>query len=201
MSAFHQGRRSCEPGFDIAAKIVVVIIWINGTFGAGKTTAARAVAQTLPQARVFDSEMVGLMLRHVLGSVPVRDFQDWPPWRGLVVEAASQILRYVGGTLVVPQSVLVEQYWSEIKSGLDEADIPVVHCVLDASPEALVQRIETDTVEVGARQWRLDHLPDYAVALPWLRREADLVVDTTRLSPVEVADAVVGGVGRPTLSE
>lgn len=41
------------------------------------------------------------MLRPVLASVPVNDFQEWPPWRGLVVAASSQILDFVGGVLVI----------------------------------------------------------------------------------------------------
>lgn len=51
------------------------------------------------------------MLRHVLATEKVDDFQDWRPWRALVVATAEQVLDYVGGTLVVPQSVLVREYW------------------------------------------------------------------------------------------
>lgn len=77
-----------------------MIIWLNGTFDVGKTTTSKELAAALPDARIFDSETVGLMLGPVLGSVvPVRDFQDWRPWRHLVVETAAQILDYVSGTL------------------------------------------------------------------------------------------------------
>ncbi|MHC3463794.1 AAA family ATPase [Streptomyces flavovirens] len=166
-----------------------MIIWLNGTFGAGKTTASKELCGLLPDARVFDSETVGYMLRHVLNTVPVKDFQDWPPWRTLVVETASQVLDFVGGTLVIPQSVLVEQYWGEIRTGLEKAGIPVRHFVLHTDPETLAQRIESDTVETGARQWRLDHIPRYQSALTWMRREAE-VIDTTHLSPTQVAKTI-----------
>jgi hypothetical protein len=43
------------------------------------------------------------MLRHVLPE-PVDNFQDLPPWRSLVIRTAIEILRYVGGALVVPQT-------------------------------------------------------------------------------------------------
>jgi len=36
-----------------------MIIWLNGAFGAGKTTAAAELAGTMPSARLFDPEMVG----------------------------------------------------------------------------------------------------------------------------------------------
>lgn len=170
-----------------------MIIWLNGTFGAGKTTASKELSALLPDARVFDSETVGYMLRHVLNTVPVEDFQDWPPWRALVVETASQVLDFVGGTLVIPQSVLVEQYWGEIRTGLEKAGIPVRHFVLHTDPETLAQRIESDTVETGARQWRLDHIPRYQGALTWMRREAE-VIDTTHLSPTQVAKTITASI-------
>ncbi|MEU7330827.1 hypothetical protein ABZ668_19935 [Streptomyces parvus] len=65
------------------------------------------------------------------------------------------------------------------------------HFLLHTDRDTLVERIETDTEpdSVGARQWRLDHLSDYERALPWLRREAQ-VVDTTGVPPTEVAETV-----------
>jgi hypothetical protein len=32
-----------------------MIVWINGTFGAGKTTTAAALVELLPAARLFDT--------------------------------------------------------------------------------------------------------------------------------------------------
>ncbi|MFE6888229.1 AAA family ATPase [Streptomyces sp. NPDC057694] len=170
-----------------------MIVWLNGTFGVGKTTTSKELAELLPDARVFDSETVGYMLRHVLNSIPVKDFQEWPPWRGLVVETASQVLDFVGGVLVIPQTVLVEQYWGEIHAGLAKAGIPVRHFVLHTDPDTLAHRIESDTVETGARQWRLDHISRYQDALPWLQREAE-TIDTTHCSPAQVAQTIAAGV-------
>ncbi|MFJ9507401.1 AAA family ATPase [Streptomyces anulatus] len=170
-----------------------MIIWLNGTFGAGKTTTAKEVTSLLPDSRLFDTEKVGEMLWHVLG-VPDRDFQDFPPWRGLVVETARLVLDHVGGTLVVTQTVLVESYWQEIHDGLTRAGIPVHHVLLHTDRDTLVERIETDgkPESAGARQWRLDHLTDYERALPWLRREAR-EIDTTDVLPSRVAEAVLRG--------
>ncbi|EWC59883.1 ATP/GTP binding protein [Actinokineospora spheciospongiae] len=94
-----------------------MIVWLNGPFGAGKTSASRELTELLPRARVFDSEEVGFMLRHVL-TEPVADFQDWPAWRALVVHTAAEVLSQVGGTLVVPQTVLDRSYAEEIFAGL-----------------------------------------------------------------------------------
>lgn len=80
-----------------------MIVWLNGTFGAGKTTTARELRTRLPGSRIFDAEHVGFLLRQVLPEPP-GDFQHLPPWRPLVVETATRILRYAGGTLIVPQN-------------------------------------------------------------------------------------------------
>ncbi|GAB2953542.1 AAA family ATPase [Streptomyces pseudoechinosporeus] len=169
-----------------------MIIWLNGAFGVGKTTTANELTTLLPDSRLFDAEQVGYMLRHVLGK-PARDFQDFPPWRGLVVETARQVLDYVGGTLVVTQTVLEKPYWGEIRTGLAQAGIPLRHFVLHTDHNTLVERIQDDMDPEGAdaRGWRLDHLDDYDQALLWLRREAELI-DTTHIPPPTVAKLVMG---------
>ncbi|TDD48531.1 ATP-binding protein [Nonomuraea terrae] len=164
-----------------------MIIWLNGTFGAGKTSTARELLPIVPEARYFDPEQVGYMLRTVSELPRVGDFQDWPPWRGLVVETAVRLLDYVGGVLVMPQTVLVEEYWREISGGLEKAGIPVRHFVLHADHDTLVRRIKGD--EESIREWRLGHLAAYQEAFPWLSREGQ-VVDTGRMSPGEVAGVV-----------
>jgi hypothetical protein len=167
-----------------------VIVWLNGSFGAGKTTTARLLVGRLPQARIFDTEYVGFMLRHVL-TEPVANFQDNRPWRTLSVRAAVEVLDHVGGTLVVPQTVLTESYAREIFDGLAAEGVKVHHFVLHVDREELVRRITEDTEEAGAKQWRLDHVERYQAALPWLR-ESGTVVDTTALRPEEVVDRIAG---------
>ncbi|MFB7719400.1 ATP-binding protein [Nocardia sp. NPDC056100] len=166
-----------------------MIIWLNGTFGAGKATTATELTALIPGSRIFDTEEVGVMLRHVLTSETVRDFQDWRPWRGLVVATATQVLDYVGGLLVIPQTVLVQQYWREIRSGFEAADIPVLHIALHADRSELTRRIERDIAETGARQWRLKHLDTYETARSWQSQEAH-VIDTTDLDPAGVAKLI-----------
>lgn len=172
-----------------------MIVWLNGAFGVGKTSTARELVQLLPDARIFDSEYVGYMLRHVL-TEPVEDFQDWPPWRSLVVQTAVQVLDFVGGTLVVPQTVLVEDYAREIFEGLRAAAVPVRHFVLHAQEDELVRRITEDTGEDrGAKDWRLGHLAKYQAALPWLHEDGE-VVDTTHVSASDTARELAARVSR-----
>jgi hypothetical protein len=86
-----------------------VIVWINGTHGAGKTTTSVLVQPLIPDSRIFDAETVGRTLMDIRPGLPETDnFQHWPPWRPLVVETARRVLDYTGGTLVIPMTVLVE---------------------------------------------------------------------------------------------
>jgi hypothetical protein len=168
-----------------------VIIWLNGTHGAGKTTTSTLLQQLIPNSRVFDAEKVGETLMDITPGLPMTDnFQHWPPWRPLVVETARHVLDYVGGTLVMPMTVLVEQYWREISAGLAEHGIPVRHFVLHADQDTLRGRIEKD--HPVASTFRLDHLGVYAeAARTWLHHEAE-VVDTTHLTASQAAAQIAG---------
>ncbi|MFC8387255.1 ATP-binding protein [Streptomyces sp. NPDC057238] len=174
-----------------------MIVWINGTHGAGKTTTGALVQRLLPDSRVFDAEKVGETLMDITPGLPwTGNFQHWPPWRPLVVETARHVLDYTGGTLVMPMTVLVEEYWREISAGLDRHGIPVRHFVLHADQETLRGRIAGDTVLGPDSPFRLSHLEPYAeAARTWLHREAE-VIDTTHLTPAEaalrIAEAVKG---------
>jgi hypothetical protein len=165
-----------------------MIVWLNGTFGVGKTTTLQLLAKTLPDARVFDSERVGELLAPILAGVPCDDFQEWDPWRALVVDTAVRVLDYVGGALIIPQSVLVQQYWDEISTGLSDHGIPVAHFVLHADEPTLIRRIETDPAMPGS-QWRLDHVKAYQQALLWLRSKGR-IIETDQLTPDQVADVI-----------
>ena len=173
-----------------------MIVWLNGTHGVGKTTTSVHVQQLIPESRVFDAEKVGVTLMDITPGLPATDnFQHWPPWRPLVVETARHVLDYVGGTLVIPMTVLVEQYWREISSGMARHGIPVRHFVLHADPDTLRKRIEGDTV-LGPSSFRLDHLASYAeAAQTWLHNEAE-VVDTTHLTPDQTALQIVDAFNR-----
>lgn len=172
-----------------------MIIWLNGTHGAGKTTTGALVQPLLAGSRVFDPEKVGETLMDISPGLPETDnFQHWAPWRPLVVETARRVLDYTGGILVVPMTVLVEAYWREISAGLAEHDIPVRHFVLHADERTLRRRIHDDVV-LGPSTFRLSHLEPYAeAARTWLHAEAD-VVDTTALTPEQAARRIVAMVG------
>jgi hypothetical protein len=83
-----------------------VIIWINGGFGAGKTTPtlAEELRRRLIDALVYDPEDVGIMLWKWMR--PAGDFQHLPSWRELVVATVLSLRRHHAETLIVPMALI-----------------------------------------------------------------------------------------------
>jgi adenylylsulfate kinase-like enzyme len=168
-----------------------VIVWLNGTFGVGKSATAAELARIMPGSRVFDAEIVGYMLMTILQDQTFSDFQDLPPWRTLVPVVTAEIERHTGQDLLAVQTVLSQAYWAELTGGFREQKLDVFHVLLEADPQVLAQRIEADEAERTARQWRLDHIGGYLAARGWLTAAADLVVDSTTRTPEQVAQVIV----------
>jgi AAA domain len=164
--------------------VIRVIIWLNGTYGVGKSATAQRLAALVPGSRVFDPEAVGQMLRGVLADRPVGDFQDWAAWRPLVAGALIEIARMTGQHIIAPQTVLRREYFDQIAGQLRAAELDVYHVVLDAADAVLRNRIETSD---EAREWRLTHLDEYQDARSWMTEAADFVVDTAASTPPQIA--------------
>ncbi|GAA0478720.1 NUDIX domain-containing protein [Streptomyces sp. NPDC046215] len=180
-----------------------MIVWLNGAFSAGKTSTAKELTELIPGSTLYDPEVMGGLLRHLLPPKrmgEVGDFQDLPIWRRLVVDAAVALLAEVGGVLVVPMTLLRQEYRDEIFGGLAARRIPVHHVLLTADETILRARIagreefEDDPERSEAvRRWAFDHLAPYREALPWLCADA-FVVDTGALTPREAAGRIAEAV-------
>ncbi|MFF4209489.1 NUDIX domain-containing protein [Streptomyces sp. NPDC001796] len=175
----------------------MTVVWINGAFGAGKTTTARELIELIPNSTLFDPEVIGAMVTHLLPPkhlAEVGDFQDLPIWRRLVIDTAAAMLAELDGVLVVPMTLLRQEYRDEIFGGLAARRIPVRHVLLAPAETILRQRIADREVppdlpdgEMRIRQWSYDHIEPYRTALAaWLAADAH-PVDTSALTPHEAA--------------
>jgi 2-phosphoglycerate kinase len=96
-----------------------MIIFINGAFGAGKTTTAEMLVSRIPHSLLFDAEEVGYFLRNVVGPiVAFDDFQDLPLWRTLTITATKMLRESYDRTLIMPMTIWYEPYFDEIMAGL-----------------------------------------------------------------------------------
>lgn len=170
-----------------------MILWLNGPFGVGKTTTTRALLAARPDARAHDPERLG----HVLGRLLRHrgDYQELPSWRrGTVLGVARRAGRSRGGVLVVPMTLQDPDVADEVLGGLRARGRALVHVTLDASPDVLRHRIDTDEREPDARVWRHLQLDRWADARPHLAARGP-VVDTDARTVDEVVDAVLGAAG------
>ncbi|WP_030803718.1 NUDIX hydrolase [Streptomyces sp. NRRL F-2799] len=189
----------------------MTVVWINGAFGAGKTTTARELIELIPNSTLFDPELIGAALPRLLPAkrlAEVDDFQDLPIWRRLVIDTAAALLAELGGTLVVPMTLLRQEHRDEIFGGLAARRISVRHLLLTPAETILRQRIAgrepspgVPDAEMRERQWAYDHIEPYRAALAsWLTADA-YPIDTSRLTPyqsaVRITEAVGSGAARP----
>lgn len=171
-----------------------MIVWLNGTFGVGKTATAAALCKKWVGSRVFDPEEVGYSIVRNLPDYPISDFQDLEPWRRLTVCTIDEVSRFTGQHLIAVQSVMRFEYWSELKAGLRERGHEVFHVLLETDNEHLRERIDSDEREKAAREWRLKQMERFVEERSWMTAEADLVVVNTSLSPEEVSDLIIGAI-------
>ncbi|MCM2418068.1 NUDIX hydrolase [Streptomyces sp. RKAG293] len=206
-----------------------MIVWVNGAVGAGKTSAARELLDLLPGSTLYDPEVVGTGLGQLLSEKrlqEVTDLQDLQIWRRLVVDTAAALLQEVGGVLVVPATLLRQEYRDELFGGLASRGIVVRHVLLDPGETILRERLARreeaeeelrpdpgERLEGGpagglplppgagapGRRWSGNHLPEYLDALSWLSTDA-YVIRTAKLTPRQtaerIAEALRQGVGR-----
>jgi gluconate kinase len=173
---------------------VLVIIWINGGFGAGKTTLAEELHRRLPDAVVYNPEDVGLMLWKWMPSNG--DFQHLASWRELVVATALSLRRHHSDTLIVPMSLIRDAYRAEILGGLDDAGEQVLHVFLETDAGVLRERLNARVTQPGrdwdqaAREFGMTGVDEMAAAAA-RQPGGTLLLRSDKLTPAELADEVL----------
>src|SRR5579859_3474909 len=163
-----------------------MIIFVNGSFGVGKSTVAEKLVERLPNSLLFDPEMVGYFLRLIVSPIAeFGDFQDLPMWRPLVVETARQLKLAYGRTLVMPQTIWYRPYFEEIMQGLRQFEPDLFHFCLTAGTETIYQRLRERGHTPEANPWVYQRVepcvaafqePNFAVQISNEKRSIDEVV-------------------------
>ncbi|GAB3115185.1 NUDIX hydrolase [Streptomyces calidiresistens] len=190
-----------------------MIIWLNGAFGAGKTSVAGELVELLPGGVLFEPGRLTAVLR---GTLPVKsweetgDVRNLPAWRRLVVEAVAAVHRETGGTLVVPGSLLDRSHRDEIFGGLAACGLSVRHLLVHVDEAVLRHRLRDRPPPTAGRTNppvpaygdpppdRLrapDPIGAYLRALEeWLALDAH-TVDAAGLTPRLIAERLARAVG------
>jgi hypothetical protein len=140
-----------------------MIIWLNGAFGAGKTSVARRILAFRPEAMLFDPEQIGFFLRRLL---PVAgDFQDLKLWRELTVRLLREAEASAKGPVVVPMTLVDPAYFEEIVGTLRASGVALRHFTLVASLGTLRRRLRWRLDWPSSRRWALARAEPCAAAL------------------------------------
>ncbi|MEO8482587.1 MAG: AAA family ATPase [Acidobacteriota bacterium] len=172
-----------------------VVIFINGSFGIGKTTVARNLRARLPGSIVFDPEPVGLALKFLSRWIPLRgrhtdDFQDLVLWRRACVWGV-RLSRRLRTTVIVPMTYSDVSYLREVVTGVETGEPRVLHLCLTAPWSVVEQRIRARAAALGVApsSWTLRRAAECCVAHQ--SPEFALHVPTGSRTPEEVASAVM----------
>ena len=128
-----------------------MILWINGAYGSGKSTIARALHKKLDKSFLYNPENSGNFIRE---NVPERmwkdDFQDYPMWRQVNVQMLKYLEKNHDGIIIVPMTIVRKKYYDEVITELRAAGVLLMHIILLANRETLFNRLiargeETDS--------------------------------------------------------
>ncbi|HUQ53793.1 MAG TPA: AAA family ATPase [Gammaproteobacteria bacterium] len=180
-----------------------MVIFINGSFGIGKTTVARGLVARLPGSVLFDPELHGLVLQRLARPFKrIDDFQDLRAWRAGSVRLI-RLARLLRPTVVVPMAFSNEAYLGEVVDGIRSFDVDTLHFCLTA-PLAVVQhRLQQREGRRGPTPWQLrraaecctEHQrPQYAVHVATQDRSShdvveDMLTQLRSRAPVQAASA------------
>ena len=174
------------------------VVWINGAFGAGKSTVAKRLAAALPDAAVFDPEPLARLIRAAMP--PARrpsDYQDSALWRHLTVEAVGG-LATSSGVVIVPMTLIDERYFADTIGVLRASGVHVHHFSLTASPATirrrLLKRQVTRLMHPRSTRWAIDRVERCCAALadPAFHEQ----IDTDALTVTEIVDRILARTGR-----
>jgi adenylylsulfate kinase-like enzyme len=90
-----------------------MILWINGAFGAGKTTVANELNRRIENSYIYDPENAGYFIRkNIPQQINTEDnFQDYKLWRDFNLKMLRFIADSFDGTIIVPMTVTNRQYY------------------------------------------------------------------------------------------
>ena len=206
-------RRARAAGSHREQRILTrMIIMINGTFGAGKTSVATALTGAVAGSMIYDPEIVGTALRYLTDGVrapdeDTDDFQDIALWPEMTVLTAERLYRQYRRPLIVPMTLAHPAYLAVIRRGLAAVAPPLYHFCLVASLDTISARLrgrDTDTtwaLRQARRYVPLFDDPRYAVHISTENRPVEeIVADILQYittTPHALAPAPAGARERP----
>jgi len=173
-----------------------VLVWIDGAFGAGKTTVAKVLARRWPAAMTFDPEQLGFLLRRVAPpDLRTRDFQEMPLWRQLVRQTAAGLIEHHRRPLIVPMALPDPRFRDEIVGELGRSGLDVRHFLLLASESTLRRRLFWRRSRPASRRWAREQNGRFPRELG--APELAICVQTDRRRVRDIVAEILGALPNP----
>lgn len=136
-----------------------MIYWLNGAYGAGKSTVAEKLKERIGNAHIFDAEEVGNAVRDNYPESLKHSiiFDGYPLWREMNVKLLKDMAQRYDGDIIVPMTLILDEAREEIIGGLTDGGIAVLYIFLDADAETLRARILARGEEEGC--WCMENIP------------------------------------------
>ena len=135
-----------------------MILWINGAFGSGKSSVAEAINKKVSPSFIYDPEQVGYFLWSVFPDVMKRkdDFQHMMIWREFNYKILKHISDNYSGLIIAPMTIYIKQYYDEIIGNLIRDGVSVLHIILSATRQTIIERLlQRDDTADG---WQAQHI-------------------------------------------
>ncbi|WP_062110600.1 AAA family ATPase [Bacillus niameyensis] len=175
-----------------------MIIWINGTFGSGKTTAAYELQRRIKDSFVYDPERFGyVLMANIPKEIAKGDFQDYPLWREANFQLLKQLALEYKGAIIVPMTLTNERYFEEIVGKLRDVGIIVHHFTLTASKPTIEKRLKKRFE--GKKSWAYQQMEGRLKSLEDEKFKEHLQTDS--MSVEEVVEAIARGSGLDLLPD
>ena len=174
-----------------------MLVWINGTFGGGKTATAYELERRVPGSVVCDPEHLGFGLRRMLPPALRTDFQRLRAWRSGVHEVLDLAARNHPGPVIVPMTLVDLGYFAEIIGRLRDDGHDVRHFALLADRATVLRRLNRRGFGYGLKRegWAVSRLDDCLARL----REPEFAehIDTDHRTVPQVADTIARSAALP----
>lgn len=162
-----------------------MIVWINGSFGVGKTSTAELLKNELNNSVIYDPEEIGGFLSNMF-NYEKDDFQDYELWRIL----NSDILKYMCSIyeiVIVPMTITNKDYYDEIVNELITSGIKINHFILNASRDNIIKRLDS---RKDSTEWAYNQVDRCIKAFEENKFDAE-IIDTDNMSIEEVVKNII----------
>ncbi len=169
-----------------------MLLWINGTFGVGKTHVAHELRRKIAGSVVSDPELLGMGIQRMYPPALRTDFQETPWWAATVAEILIDLDSRHPGLVIVPMTLSDPERRTAVFDALHRAGVETREAILLASRDSIRRRVRARFQDPEG--WPLQHYDAVDASLRAVRSGGTIETDRLSLPEVVVEVARLAGV-------